>query len=324
MLKVIRNTQEELIMLKKNVLDKHIQRELTRKDAANLLQMHPNAVSRLKKRYKEHGIAALMPQKPGPKAGTEVMNRTSKKIEDIVVALALKHPSWGPIPLAEELNEEHEIFMDQTTVWRILKRRKIRYTREYKRWKKDPTLYCLDKPGIELQMDGCYPYGRQRKLVQFDAIDDCSRWVYAKIYEHEDAESAIDFVSHLVRVAPFRIERIRVDNRYGKRLRLFCEILGIVVIENDPYTPEQNGKIERFHKTAKREFYWRKCSFYDSIEVHQYKLTLWLGHYNTKRKHSGYGMNRLTPYQKIAKTTLQLFTINYPQSVTLTLQQYKI
>lgn len=313
-------------MLKKTILDKFINKEITRKDATFVLKMHQNAVSRLKKNYLEHGISALVPKKPGPKDNTIAYNRTKEETEDMVVALALKHRDLGPQPLADKLKDDYCIIIEQTTVWRILKRKKIRYTREYKRWKKEPKLYCLDKPGKELQMDGSYPYGRQRDIVHFDAIDDCSRLVYARIYEHEDADSAIDFVTHLVRNVPFRIEAIRVDNRYGKRLRSFCEALNIKVIENDPYCPEQNGKIERFHKTVKREFYWKYCSFHDSKEELQYKLNLYIHHYNTKRRHGGYGMNRMTPVQKIAYTMLNLlaFKLTYPQNVTLTMQQYKI
>ena len=102
---VIRNTQEELIMLKKNVLDKQIRKELKRKDVATLLQMHPNAVSRLKAQYLEYGIQALMPEKPGPKTGSDAINRTEEEIEDIVIAVALKYPGRGPIPLAEEVED---------------------------------------------------------------------------------------------------------------------------------------------------------------------------------------------------------------------------
>ena len=50
-----------------------------------------------------------------------------------------------------------------------MKRRKIQYTREYKKWKKSELkLYCLDTPGIELQMDGTYPVGRARKIAYFE------------------------------------------------------------------------------------------------------------------------------------------------------------
>jgi hypothetical protein len=45
-----RGTQGELAMLKKKVLDHCINGAFTRKDAAHLLSMHPDSISRLKKR----------------------------------------------------------------------------------------------------------------------------------------------------------------------------------------------------------------------------------------------------------------------------------
>jgi transposase InsO family protein len=320
-----RKTLDELIAMKKQVIERTLNRELTRTQAAGLLNMHPNAFSRLKSRYREEGVSALMPEKPGPKPGKTVKNRTPEWIEEIVVLIARSRPDLGPLPLSELIFDVQGIRIHQSTIWRILGRRKIRYSTEYKRWQseKPVQLYCLDTPGLELQLDGSYPFGRSRKLVCFDAIDDCSRWVYGRLYDRETAANAIDFIKHLIRVAPFRIQRIRVDNRYGKDLKAFCDTVGIELIVNDPYEPKQNGKIERFHKTSKREFFWKYCSFHDSQELIQLKLNQWLAHYNTKRRHGGYGMNRMTPSQKIASTLfLSLNNLNYPQNVTLTVQQY--
>lgn len=321
---MLRNTQEETIMLKKNIIDHCLARNMLCKDGAKLLVMHPKAFSRLKKKYYKEGISALVPKKPGPKKGGISTNRTSQDIEDVVIALALRYPYYGPVPLADELYSKTGIILNSSTVWRILKRSKTRYSREYQRWKQEPKLYCLETPGIELQMDACYPYGRDRKIAEFDAIDDCSRYVYGKIYNVENDANAIDFVKNLINNTPFKIQRIRVDNRYGQRFQTFCENIGLEVIYNDPYTPKQNGKIERFHKTVKRELYWRHCSFQDSVEILQYKLQQYLKHYNYQRKHSGYGMNRMTPVQKLAVSTLNNYSLSliYPQKVTLTMQQY--
>lgn len=327
--KIRRRTQEELVMLKKGIIEDCLNKRMKCKDGAKLLQMHVKAFSRLKRNYLEYGIAVLYGRKPGPKEGVEVYNKTPQEIEDIVVKLALDNPSKGPIPLSDDLLENHSIRINPATVWRILERTKTRYTAEYKRWKKEePKFYSLDTPGLELQMDGCYPYGRQRKLVSFDAIDDCSRFVFGKCYYHEDVKSAIKFVHELIKQSPFPIQRIRVDNRYKKEFKNYCEQnLGIEVIVNDPYTPKQNGKIERFHKTLKREFFWKYCSYTDNIKIINLKYALWLKHYNYERKHQGYKMNNLTPAQKIASTLLFKQTndiIYYPQRVTGTLQQYNL
>ena len=124
---MIRNTQEETIMLKKNIIDRCIARNMLCKDGAKLLTMHPKAFLRLKSRYADEGISALAPKKTGPKDNKPAPNRTPEDIEDIVVALALRYPYLGPVPLADRLEEKTGIILDSTTIWRILKRTKTRY-----------------------------------------------------------------------------------------------------------------------------------------------------------------------------------------------------
>lgn len=221
-----RNTLEETINMKEEIIKKYLNKEIKRNEIATLLQMHKNAVSRLVTRYKKEGENTLIPKKTGPKKCNIIHNKTPKEIEDKVIELAKKNFNKGPVPLSEQMFDDYEIEIDQSTIYRILKREKIKYYHEYKNQiKKEPKLYCLDKPGRELQMDGSYPFGRQKQIVSFDAIDDCSRYVTAKLYKHENDESAIDFINYLKEKVPFKIESVRVDNRYGKRFENHCNSL---------------------------------------------------------------------------------------------------
>lgn len=323
------NTQGELIAMKQKIIDQCVAKELKCKDGARLLQMHPKAFSRLKKRYVGHGVSALMPKKPGPKNGC-APNRTSNEIEELVIELEKDFKHLGPVPLSEAMEDFYQIKIDPVTVWRILKRRRCRYTQNYQRIERpNPTLYCLDEPGIEIQLDGSYPFGRGRRIICFDAVDDCSRWAHGKLYEGtETTERAIGFVDELIKVAPFRIQRIRIDNKLGKKFDIHCLDQGIKVVRNDPYEATQNGKVERYHKTLKHKLFWGQFGYYDNFEILQYKLNLWLRYYNGYRRHGGYGMNRMTPNGKIAsilaqKTLNSYLSPSYPQKVTLSMQQYK-
>jgi transposase InsO family protein len=324
--KRVRSTQETLIAMKKQLFEKCLRKELKWKQVALVLQMHSKAVSRLKRRYLAEGESAFYPKKPGPKSYKPPANKTDELIADLVSDLGINHSNEGPQVLADRLEREQGLKLDQSTVFRILKRRKIRYGHDYKRWKADPKLYCLETVGEELQMDACYPYGKARKICSFDAIDDCSRYIDGKCYDRETCDNAIEFMDRMIPRLPFRVLRIRVDNRYGHKFKEHClKQYGIEVIANDPYSPEQNGKIERFHKTLKREFFYRYCSFTDSLETIHYKYSLWLSYYNFKRRHRGLGMNGLTPAQKITQTLLQSTAnelIINPQKVTGTLQSY--
>ncbi len=71
----------------------------------------------------------------------------------------------------------------------------------------------------------------------------------------------------------------------------YCNSLNIEVIINKAYSPEKNGKIERFHRTIKQGLFWKDCSYTDSPEYIQLKLNSWLNYYNQKRRHYGFGMN---------------------------------
>ena len=266
----------------------------------------------------------LWPKKPGPKVGkTFCAHRTPSSIEDLVIRLSVEEPFLGPVPLAHALKEKHGIQLHSTTVWRILCRRTDRYAPGRKRWKNPTKLYSLEEPGIEVQMDACFPYGRSRDLVFFDAVDDCSRYGCSEAYNGgEDIESAKNFVRKLVRTSPFRIQSIRLDNRFhGPKMERFCKYYGIRLIFNEPYHPEMNGKIERYHRTFKNEAVWRTMSFTDSLPTIRYKLNLWMNHYNYKRPHGGLAMNGMTPVQKLM--SVYLSKVINPQLVTLSLQQYK-
>lgn len=318
-----RRADSELVRLKQLILTEHLAHRLSVAQAAAIVGMHPKAFLRLKGRYKLEGSDVLWPKKSGPKpGGRRPRNRTPKADEDMVVRLSKEFPYLGPVPLAELLEDRCGLSLDQSTIYRILARCTDRYAPGRKRWKKDPKLYCLEEPGIEVQMDACYPFGRARDVAVFDAVDDCSRYLCADVFASEDLPSAKSFIRKLVRTSPFRIQALRLDNRFkGPALTTFCRYYGIRLIFNEPYHPEQNGKIERYHKTYKREAVWRTMSFHDSLQILRYKTAIWARHYNFSRRHGGHGMNRMTPAEKLASVYLSKIITN-PQLVTGSLQQY--
>ncbi len=110
--------------MKKQVLDKMICLEINRSQTSCLLFMYLNAVSRLKKECLERGEDALIPKPPGPKKGSHVHNKTPDWIEDLVVKVEKKNHSSGPEDLADKIFDEYGIKIHQSTVYRILKRKK--------------------------------------------------------------------------------------------------------------------------------------------------------------------------------------------------------
>jgi transposase InsO family protein len=131
-------------------------------------------------------------------------------------------------------------------------------------------------PGELIEIDVKYAPDlvENKQYYQFTAIDCASRWRYLKIYENFGNNDSIDFLKELIRVAPFRIRAIKTDNggnftnRYtgylkssdplNPRLHAFdilCQKHNIIHYLIDPGKPNQNGKVERSHRTDQEMFY---------------------------------------------------------------------
>lgn len=255
-----------------------------------------------KARYERFGIDGLI-QKRKKRTDTP-HNKTSSEIEQLVINTAGTYWTDGVEALSDHLARLYNLTINPTTVYRILKRMGIRYgehhPRTTKRWK--IKLYSHQTPGLELQMDTKYPFGYKQGRVIYTIIDDASRWVYAWTYTTVNAENTINFINRVLAHAPFPIQKIRTDQGKEFSARSVRQHLNDVGIEhrlNTPYCPEENGKIERFHRTLNE-----KCvvGMYpsDSLDTLQYKLTLFLNYYNYQKRHRGLGMEGMTPMRKIA------------------------
>jgi transposase InsO family protein len=283
-------------------------------EVADILDVSRQSVSTWVARYRVEGPAGLVPKKSGPQSGT-THNRTSPIREDEVIAVAKDYPFKGPAWIVDQM----PFRIHPATVYRILKRRGVRYYYDYKHQRRKKKRYCLDRPGREIQLDVCFPFGYERKEVVYDAIDDCSRFLFASVMSAHTQQATIAFLQEMIKRVPFRIEAVRTDQgrEFGKEVTAFLAEHEIEHRRNPPYTPQHNGKVERYHRTFQEEeaCYWNSHASVDELS---YQLRLWMDHYNYHKKHTGLGMNKLTPAQKIIYATIQN---SYTQNVNLILQQ---
>ena len=122
------------------------------------------------------------------------------------------------------------------------------------------------------------------------AIDDHSRVAFSSIEPNEKASSACRALLKAVRyyrALGVRFTRVLTDNGGCYRSRVFARLLkrlGIRHKRTRPYTPQTNGKAERFIQTALRE--WAYARRYDTSNQRAAHLNPWLHEYNWHRPHA--------------------------------------
>jgi transposase InsO family protein len=144
------------------------------------------------------------------------------------------------------------------------------------------------------------------------AIDDHSRVARIDILPDEKKRSAV--LSLLRSVAYFdrlgvRVDRVMTDNGSCYRSKAFadaCKTLGIRHIVTKPYTPQTNGKAERFIQTALRE--WAYACRFETSEQRKADLPNWLHRYNWHRPHAGIG--KKPPISRIRLTRNNLLQLH--------------
>ena len=136
----------------------------------------------------------------------------------------------------------------------------------------------------------CYGAGWE---VVFVCVDDHTRLAYAEVHRSEDAACAQRFLRRAL--AWFEglgipCRRILTDNAKcyeSKPFAALCTERGIRQSFTRPYTPQTNGKAERFIQTLKRRWAYRYV--FRTSAIRAASLRPWVTHYNHQRPHRALG-----------------------------------
>jgi transposase InsO family protein len=231
--------------------------------------------------------------------------------ESRVLALRLDHPGWGPDRILYQLGKELDNgqLPGRTSVYRALVRNGLlapqqrrRRRSDYRRWERSRAmqLWQMDVMGGVHLADG-----GEVKVVT--GIDDHSRFVVcARIIARATAGPVCEALRWAL--GEYGVpEQILTDNgkvftgRFtaGKnrgsspsRLVMFdriCAENGITHLLTAPYSPTTTGKVERLHKTMRREFFDQHDKSWATIAEAQAALDAWVVEYNTDRPHRSLG-----------------------------------
>jgi transposase InsO family protein len=229
-------------------------------------------------------------------------------VEARIVEMRRAHPGWGPRTILFWLEREGiDPLPGRTSIERCLIRHGLvtpqarkRKRSDYKRWERSRSmeLWQMDVVGGVRLIDGS-----EAKIVS--GIDDHSRFVVcACVVARATARPVCDALD--AAMARHGVpEAILTDNgkvftaRFGPgpgpvRFDRICRDNGIDHLLTAPRSPTTTGKVERWHKTLRREFLDGKV--FASITDAQAQLDVWVHEYNHERPHQSIG--RMPPIER--------------------------
>ncbi len=274
-------------------------------DVARRNGVSRQAVHEWLRKYANHGLAGLVDRSPTPQNCPHQMAPT---VEARIVELRREHPGWGPRTLEHRLVREGiDPVPGRTSIYRCLIRHGLitpearkRKRADYKRWERSRAmeLWQMDVVGGVRLADGT-----EAKVIT--GVDDHSRFcVSAYVVARATARPTCDALALAMRTHGVP-EAILTDNgkvftgRFGTGsgevlFDRICRENGIRHLLTAPRSPKTTGKVERFHKTLRREFLNGKV--FASLADAQARLDVWVAHYNHERPHQSIG--RMPPIER--------------------------
>lgn len=265
----------------------------------------------------EGGVAGLADRSHRP---VSCPHEAPASVQTLVAEMRREHPRWGAKRIRMELLRtpvEGVTVPSTATVNRILRRKGLVIARPRK---KPRSAYVrFERPG-PMQLWGIDIVGgiqlvdvvtgevREAKLVT--GVDDHSRYcVIARVVERATARAVC--VAFAQALAKFGVpEEVITDNgkqftdRFGKSGEVLfdkiCRRNGITHRLTAPASPNQNGKVERFHGTFRPDFLDEVGPF-TGVEEAQRAVDAWVRQYNTDRPHQALDEKLpVTPSQRFA------------------------
>ena len=227
-------------------------------------------------------------------------------LADKVYQLILQHPTYGYRRIWAMLRFGLNIRVNSKKIYRIMKLRgwlvhQRRVTpRPRARGRKSVTRASNARWAIDMTHVYCGKDGWAHLVAVIDCHDrEVIGWEFALRGRSKEAERALE-AACIRRFGTLKVKRngpvLRSDNGLvflSRRFRSACKFYGLKQEFITPYTPEQNGVIERFFKSLKEECVWQRR--FESFGEARKIIGRWIEWYNRERPHQALGY--LSPSQ---------------------------
>jgi len=198
--------------------------------------------------------------------------QTQKEI-NMVLKVQRHNKKLGLVCLWIHLKMNYGYTRTVTALYKLLRREGIMEAPKKRKRRKSKLYEPILMPGERFQMDVKYVpkdtlVGQLagKKLYQYTAIDECTRWRYITVFDELSTHNSIEYLYQVLERFPFEILCIQTDNgaeftsRYtgAKHPSPFEAELAAFGIRHKliaPATPRHNGKVERPHRSDQERFY---------------------------------------------------------------------
>jgi hypothetical protein len=219
------------------------------------------------------GLAGLVPRYPAQRA-SRLQAEVVKLVEQ-----ARRELLYGALRTRVWLRRRHKRNVSLGAIRRTFERLGLPKLPSRSKRRSRPrqlTLFEKPTPGDSVQIDVNVVKVAGRKVFQYTAV--------LRLYRRQNQWSSLDFFGEVQRAFPFPIRKVQSDN--GIRYRYI-----------KPRHPQQNGKVERSHRTDQKKF-WGRHRF-DDFDRAVAALTAWEHHYNYDR--FSLALHGQTPAEKLAR-----------------------
>ena len=250
---------------------------------------------RWRRKFRSTGFNGLKDNKPRPH---KAWNKLLPEQEDKILEIATFNPEWPARQISLFLSDNGDFSVSETTVYRLLKRHDLISERKTRTFPASDHYHTRTKRINEMwQTDATYfRIDRWGWYYLISVLDDYSRKILA--WQLKSSMTAEDF-SDVVELAceATGTNEVNVDGGtnllsdrgsalISKTLGDYLQTKGIGHIFASPYHPQTNGKIERFHRSAKE----RICLHaYECPEELCVEIERFIGYYNSVRYHEAVG-----------------------------------
>jgi transposase InsO family protein len=247
--------------------------------------------------YHQKGLIGLEPDRPH---SHQQWNRIPVAERNMVAELALEHPMLSCRELSCKISDEIQVFISESSVYRILKERGLITT----------PAYVLMQAAQEFRQKTCFVHEMwQTDFTYFKIIgwgwyylitvlDDYSRfiihWELCRNMGSEDVKRAIEAALQTAALKTGqRPPRLLSDNGpcfLAADLKTFLRTKNMNHTRGRPLHPQTQGKIERYHRSMKNTV--KLVNYYCPDELRE-SIESFVAYYNHERYHES--LENVTP-----------------------------